>query len=140
VLAVEIQQEMLDLLTNRMAALGISNVVPVLGTVTNPLLPAAAVDLVLMVDVYHEFDSPFEMMQGICNALKPGGRVVFVEYRGEDPQVPIKATHKMTEAQVRKEMVPLPLDWVETIGVLPRQHIIVFRKRAGAQSARPPAP
>jgi ubiquinone/menaquinone biosynthesis C-methylase UbiE len=69
------------------------------------------------------------MMQAIARALKPGGRVVFVEFRGEDPAVPIKPLHKMTEAQVKKEMAVLPLEWVETIAVLPRQHIIVFRKR-----------
>ena len=79
-------------------------------------------------------------MQGICRALKPGGRVVFVEYRGEDPNVPIKPLHKMTQAQVRKEMSVLPLDWVQTIEVLPRQHILVFRIRpTGKQAASAPA-
>jgi len=82
-----------------------------------------------MVDVYHEFDHPREMMHAITRSIKPGGRVVFVEFRGEDPAVPIKPLHKMTEAQVKKEMSILPLEWVETIGVLPRQHIIVFRKK-----------
>ena len=131
ILAVEIQQEMLDLLTNRMAELKITNVKPVLGTITDPKLPPAAVDLVLMVDVYHEFSHPYEMMQAICQALKPGGRVAFVEFRGEDPAVPIKPLHKMTEAQVRKEMAVLPLEWVETIKVLPRQHIILFKRKPG---------
>ena len=129
VLAVDIQPEMLELLTNQMAAAGIKNVKPVLGTITDPKLPADSVDLALMVDVYHEFDHPWEMMQAITRALKPGGRVVFVEFRGEDPAVPIKLLHKMTEAQVKKEMSVLPLEWVETIGVLPRQHIMVFRKK-----------
>ncbi len=129
VLAVDIQPEMLDLLTNKMAAAGVTNVVPVLGTITVPNLPAASVDLAFMVDVYHELDHPFEMMQAIVKSLKPGGRLVFVEFRGEDPAVPIKRLHKMTEAQVKKEMAVLPLEWVETIGVLPRQHIIVFRKK-----------
>jgi len=128
VLAVEIQTEMLELLTNQMAQAGIANVKPVLGTITDPKLPAQSVDLALMVDVYHEFDHPWEMMQAICRSLKPGGRVVFVEFRGEDPAVPIKPLHKMTEAQVKKEMAVHPLEWVETIGVLPRQHIIVFKK------------
>lgn len=130
VLAVDIQPEMLDLLTNSMAAAGVTNVVPVLGTITDPNLPPASVDLAFMVDVYHELDYPFEMMQAIVKSLKPGGRVVLVEFRGEDPAVPIKRLHKMTEAQVKKEMAVLPLEWVETIGVLPRQHIIVFRKKA----------
>jgi len=130
VYAVDIQTEMLDLLTNRMAELGITNVRPVLGTITDPRLQINSVDLVLMVDVYHEFSHPYEMMEAICRGLKPGGRVVFVEFRGEDPTVPIKRVHKMTEAQVRKEMSVQPLEWFETIKVLPRQHIIVFRKKA----------
>jgi ubiquinone/menaquinone biosynthesis C-methylase UbiE len=129
VLAVDIQREMISLLTKRMASAGISNVVPILGTATNTRLPAASVDLALMVDVYHEFDFPYEMGEAICRAVKPGGRVVLVEYRGEDPAVPIKLLHKMTEMQVRREMSVLPLDWELTMEVLPWQHIIVFRKR-----------
>jgi SAM-dependent methyltransferase len=130
VFAVEIQQEMLDLLTNKLAAEKIFNFKPVLGTITDPKLPKASVDLILMVDVYHEFDHPFEMVEAMCRALKPGGRIVFVEFRGEDPSVPIKLVHKMTEAQVRKEMSVHPLEWVETIGTLPQQHIIVFRRKS----------
>lgn len=130
VYAVEIQQEMLDLLAARMAERKITNVKGVLGTITDPKLSSNSVDLVLMVDVYHEFDHPFEMMQAICKSLKPGGRVAFVEFRAEDPKVPIKEVHKMSEAQVRKEMTVHPLEWVETINVLPWQHIIVFRKKA----------
>jgi SAM-dependent methyltransferase len=132
VLAVDVQPEMLALLRSLNARLGLTNIVPVLGTETSPRLPVASVDLALMVDVYHEFDFPYEMMQGICASLKPGGRVVFVEYRAEDPLVPIKPLHKMTQAQVKKEMSALPLDWVQTIEVLPRQHIIIFSKRAPA--------
>jgi len=130
VLAVDIQPEMLNLLTNKMASLGISNVVPVLGTVSDPKLPADSVDLVLMVDVYHEFDFPFEMMTAICRSLKSNGRVVFVEFRAEDPAVPIKPLHKMNQGQLRKEMAALPLGWSGNIEVLPRQHIIVFTKKA----------
>ena len=129
VYAVDIQQEMLDLLTNKLAAEKIFNVKPVLGTETDPKLPPAKVDLILLVDVYHEFDQPFEMAQAMTRALTPGGRLVFVEFRGEDPNVPIKLVHKMTEAQVRKEMSSLPLEWVETIKTLPMQHVIVFRKQ-----------
>jgi SAM-dependent methyltransferase len=129
VYAVDIQQEMLDLLATKMAERKIANVKGVLGTVTDPKLPARSVDLALMVDVYHEFDHPFEMMQAICRALKPGGRVAFVEFRAEDPKVPIKEVHKMSEAQVRKEMSAQPLEWVETIATLPWQHVIVFRKK-----------
>src|SRR5260221_7143090 len=83
--AVEIQQEMLDILTNKMAELKIRNVKPVLGTITDPKLPPASVDTILLVDVYHEFDHPFEMVEAMSKALKPGGRMVFVEFRDEDP-------------------------------------------------------
>jgi SAM-dependent methyltransferase len=134
VLAVDIQPEMLTLLTNHMAVAGISNVFPVLGTPTNPCLPASSVDLALLVDVYHEFDFPFEMIQRICEALRPGGRLVFVEYRAEDPTVPIKPLHKMSELQVKKEMAPHPLVWTETLRRLPRQHMLFFRKQAHAPS------
>lgn len=129
VYAVEIQQEMLDLLTNKMAELNIRNVQPVLGTVTDPKLPGSSLDLIFMVDVYHEFDFPYEMIDAMCRSLKPGGRMVFVEFRGEDPKVPIKLVHKMTEAQVRKEMSLHPLQWVETVGILPWQHIIIFQRK-----------
>jgi ubiquinone/menaquinone biosynthesis C-methylase UbiE len=129
VYAVDIQPEMLEILTNKLAGEEIFNVKPVLGTVTDPRLPRASVDLILMVDVYHEFDHPFEMVEAMCTALKPGGRLVFVEFRAEDPKVPIKRVHKMTEAQVRKEMTVQPVHWVETITSLPQQHIIVFGKR-----------
>jgi len=129
VLAEDIQPEMLELLTNTMAELHITNLTPVLGSVRDPKLPLGSVDLAVMVDVYHEFDFPYEMMEAISRSLKPGGRVVFVEFRAEDPKVPIKPLHKMSEAQVKKEMSVLPLQWVQTIGVLPRQHILFFRKR-----------
>jgi len=129
VYCVEIQQEMLDLLAKKMAEHQTTNFQSVLGTVTDTRLPTNSVDVVLMVDVYHEFDHPYEMMQSILRALKPGGRIVWVEYRGEDPEVPIKLLHKMTEAQVRKEAALLPLQWVETIEKLPRQHIFIFKKK-----------
>ena len=128
VYGVDIQQEMLDLLGRNLKNAGIKNVKGVLGTISNPNLPANTIDLVLMVDVYHEFSHPYEMMQNICNALKTGGRVAFVEYRMEDPKVPIKLLHKMSQLQVLKEASPHPLEWVETISVLPRQHIIIFKK------------
>ena len=131
VYGVDIQQEMLDLLAKRMAMFRIGNVKPVMGTTTDPKLPPASCDTMIMVDVYHEFDEPYEMIQSMVAALKPGGRIVFVEYRGEDPTVPIKLVHKLTEAQVKKEMSAHPLEFVETIGILPRQHIIIFRKTTG---------
>jgi SAM-dependent methyltransferase len=129
VYAVDIQPEMLEMLTNKMAELNLHNVKPILGTITEPRLPPNSTDLILMVDVYHEFDHPREMMQGMLKGLKTGGRIVFVEFRGEDPAVPIKRVHKMTEAQVRKEMAVFPLEWVQTVEVLPMQHIIVFKKK-----------
>lgn len=129
VYAVDIQSEMLDLLTNRLGRLGITNVVPVLGTISDPKLPAASLDLIVLVDVYHEFSEPYEMTVAMCRALKPGGRLAFVEFRKEDPLVPIKEVHKMSEAQVRAEMAVHPLEWVETSRELPRQHLIVFRKK-----------
>ena len=128
VYGVDIQQEMLDLLTRNLKNAGIKNVEGVLGTISNPNLPANTIDLALMVDVYHEFSHPYEMMQNICKALKTGGRIAFVEYRMEDPKVPIKLLHKMSQLQVLKEATPHPLEWVETISVLPRQHIIIFKK------------
>ena len=127
VYGVEIQQEMLDELARNMKAREVNNVIGVLGTPDDPKLPEP-VDLVIMVDVYHEVSQPAEMMAAICRNLKPGGRVVFVEYRGEDPEVPIKPLHKMTEAQVKKEMSALPLEHVKTIHTLPRQHLIIFRR------------
>ncbi|MBU6402513.1 MAG: methyltransferase domain-containing protein [Verrucomicrobia bacterium] len=130
VYAVDIQPEMLELLTRNMAAHRLTNFQTVLDTATDPRLPPRSVDLVLMVDVYHEFRYPYEMLTGLCRALKPGGRVVFVEYRGEDPTVPIKLVHKMSEAQVRKEAAVLPLRWVSTLDNLPRQHVIIFQKIA----------
>jgi SAM-dependent methyltransferase len=128
VLAVDIQQEMLDIIVAKGKQQKLTNIVPILGTITDPKLPDASVDLILMVDVYHEFDHPYEMTRAMVKSLKPGGRLVFVEYRMEDPTVPIKLVHKMTEEQVRKEMSIHPIKWVATLDALPRQHIIVFRK------------
>ncbi|MDE0012312.1 MAG: class I SAM-dependent methyltransferase [Candidatus Poribacteria bacterium] len=127
---VDIQPEMLELLAEKMTEAGITNVKGVLGTITDPKLPPESVDLVIMVDVYHEFSHPYEMMKNICRGLKIGGRVAFVEYRAEDPSVPIKRLHKMSELQVIKEATPHPLVWVETIDDLPWQHVIIFEKIA----------
>ena len=129
ILGVDIQKEMLALLAKKAKKLGITNVEGVLGEEKDPKLPDDGVDLVLMVDVYHEFSYPYEMMVAIKKALKPGGRVVLVEYRKEDPKVPIKLVHKMTEAQCKKEMAAAGLEWVKTVGTLPRQHIAIFRKK-----------
>jgi ubiquinone/menaquinone biosynthesis C-methylase UbiE len=130
VYAVEIQQEMLDIICKRMKERGVPNIELVLGKEDDPKLPAAGIDLILMVDVYHEFNYPYEMTQAMVRALKPGGRLVFVEYRKEDPDVAIKLVHKMTERQVLTEMAVHPLRWVKTYEVLPTQHIIIFEKKA----------
>jgi predicted methyltransferase len=84
--------------------------------------------MALLVDVYHEFSQPHEMVEALCKSLKPGGRLVLVEFRAEDPAVPIKPVHKMSEAQVRREMAVHPLKHVETLAVLPWQHILVFQR------------
>ncbi|WP_414660268.1 class I SAM-dependent methyltransferase [Horticoccus sp. 23ND18S-11] len=129
VYAVDIQQQMLDILMSQMNRRKVGAIVkPVLGTVQDPKLPAAGVDTILLVDVYHEFDFPYEMTRAMVAALKRGGRLVLVEYRGEDPDVPIKPLHKMTVAQVQKEMSVHPIRLEKVLKVLPRQHIIVFRK------------
>src|SRR5690606_11865750 len=104
VYAVDIQQEMLDIVTNRATSARLANATPVLATATDPRLPAGSVDLVLMVDAYHEFSHPLEVMTGVVKALKPGGRVVLIEYRAEDPDVPILALHKMSVVQAKKAM------------------------------------
>ena len=128
VYAVDIQPEMLQIIRNRMRLMQYRNVKPILGNIKDPKLPAESVDLILMVDVYHEFDHPYEMTRSMVKSLKPGGRIAFVEYRMEDPNVPIKLVHKMSEAQVRKEMSIHSLKWVETVRTLPWQHVVIFEK------------
>ncbi len=129
VFAVDIQPEMLAILGKRLKAQKIGNVELVKGTETDPKLPAGGVDLILMVNVYHEFTNPYEMTAAMVKSLKPGGRLVFVEYRLEDPNVPIKVLHRMAERQVLKEMEPFPLRHVETQKHLPWQHVIIFEKK-----------
>ncbi|MCA9025435.1 MAG: methyltransferase domain-containing protein [Planctomycetaceae bacterium] len=138
VLAVDIQQEMLDALAAKCKRLGIENVEPILGNTKSPSLNPGTVDLVIMVDVYHEFDFPYEMLSEIAKSLKPGGRVAFVEYRKEDPLVPIKEIHKMSQAQVKKEaeQPEFGLSWKETVDALPRQHVVLFEKVAPADTPK----
>jgi ubiquinone/menaquinone biosynthesis C-methylase UbiE len=135
VMAVDVQQEMLDRLKAWCEKYGVENVEPVRGSERRTNLKPASVDLAIMVDVYHEFEYPYEMLMDISKALRPGGRLVFVEYRKEDPAVPIKEVHKMTQAQVRKEaeQPEFGLTWLETIHILPRQHVIVFRKTGNSE-------
>lgn len=130
VLAVDVQPEMIKLLEDRAKKEKVTHVEPVKGTETDPKLPAGGVDVALMVDVYHEFSHPHEMTEKLVAALKPGGRLVFVEFRLEDPKVPIKLVHKMSERQVIKEMGEFPeLVHTKTVETLPWQHIIVFTKK-----------
>lgn len=128
VMAVDIQPEMLEILKNNLEAEGIQNVEMILGQEQSPNLPEASLDMVLMVDVYHEFSYPHEMMTAIRKALKPNGKVVWVEYRLEDPRVPIKLLHKMSKAQVQKEAEHQGFEWVRTYEGLPRQHVLFFKK------------
>jgi protein-L-isoaspartate O-methyltransferase len=129
VYAVDIQPEMLDVIKKRMKEKKLENIVTVQGTETDPKLPENAVDMILLVDVYHEFSYPWEMTKAMVKALKPGGRLVFVEFRMEDEKVPILLVHKMTQKQVIKEMEPHPLKWLKTDDGLPWQHIIFFEKK-----------
>jgi ubiquinone/menaquinone biosynthesis C-methylase UbiE len=128
VYAVDIQQGMLDLLQAALARERIANVVPVLGGIDDPRLPADALDLILMVDVYHEFSQPQAMLQRMKTALKPGGRLVLLEYRGEDPDVPIRPEHKMTKAQVKLEVEHEGFKQQRVYDDLPWQHLIIFTK------------
>ncbi|MEM9722343.1 MAG: methyltransferase domain-containing protein [Bacteroidota bacterium] len=128
VLAVDIQQEMLDIIQVRKQEEGVENIELILGEETSPKLPRNTVDLVLYVDVYHELSYPREMMENIYQALKPGGRVILVEYRLEDPQVPIKRLHKMSLEQGIKEMEAVGLGFVENRDMLPWQHFMIFEK------------
>ena len=136
VMAVDIQPEMLAILRRSLTAAGISNVTMILGKETSPNLPPNSVDLVLMVDVYHEFSFPHEMMTQIHSALKPGGQVVWVEYRLEDPTVPIKLLHKMSRQQVHKEATFQGFEFVRSYEGLPRQHVLFYKK--SSNDAPPP--
>ncbi len=128
VLAVDIQPEMLDYIEFTKKEEGINNVKTILGDTTDPHLPDNSVDLAIMVDAYHEFEYPREMMEGVVKGLKDGGRVVFVEYRQENPLIPIKGLHKMSQRQVKKEMNAVGLRWQETKDFLPQQHLMIFAK------------
>jgi len=127
--AVDVQPEMVSLLQAGVQRSGLKQIEPRLGAVDDVKLPASSVDLAILVDVYHELAQPFEVLSSIVKALKPGGQLVFVEYRAEDPGVPIKPLHKMSEAQIKREAAVFPLEWERTVGTLPWQHVVVFRKR-----------
>ena len=128
VYANDIQPEMLELLRKNMDQRKLANVTTVLGAIDDPKLPRDAIDLVLLVDVYHEFSAPQAMLRRIRESLRKDGRLVLLEYRGEDPKVPIRPEHKMTVAQVKTELEPEGFRLDRVSEELPRQHILVFRK------------
>jgi ubiquinone/menaquinone biosynthesis C-methylase UbiE len=128
VLATDIQPQMLALLSENMRAAGIRNVESILCTPKDAKLPEGQLDLALMVDVYHELAYPEETLAQVRRALKPDGRLVLVEYRGEDPSVPIKAEHKTTLVQVRSELEPMGFQLKEVFEFLVYQRVIVFKK------------
>jgi ubiquinone/menaquinone biosynthesis C-methylase UbiE len=129
VYAVDVQPEMVQMLAKLAREPRYVTIKPVLSTVDSVKLPTGSVDVAIMVDVYHELEYPFEMMRSLVASLKPNGRAVFVEYRAEDPEVPIKELHKMSERQIRREAEVHSLVWERTSNVLPWQHIVIFRKK-----------
>lgn len=128
VLAIDVEPRMLRIVTERAKRDRIENVFTLLSTASDPNLPANSVDLLFMVDVYHELEFPLEMMQKVREALKPGGRVALIEYRAEDPKVMIKPVHKMTERQVIRELTAAGFRHQKTIRTLPLQHLVIFQK------------
>ena len=128
VFSVDIQPEMLARIARRKALENVANVETVLGEADDPKLPDNEIDLAFIVDAYHEFSFPREMGERLKESVKPGGQLVLVEYRAEDPRVPIKRLHKMSEEQVKQEMAAIGLEWVKTEGSLPQQHVLIFQK------------
>lgn len=136
VYANDIQQSMLDRLAARVRDERLANVVTVLGTDVDPMLPASCCDLILLVDVYHEFSQPQRMLQRMHEALKADGRLVLLEYRKEDPSVPIRLEHKMSVAEAKTELEAEGFRLDRVLHDLPRQHVLVFKKH-GARSSGP---
>jgi SAM-dependent methyltransferase len=126
VYAVDVQPEMLVLLEQRVNGTGLENIEPILGEYVDPKLPPASCDMVLMVDVYHELGYPEEILAGVKRALRPGGRLVLVEYRSEDPLVPIKPEHKMSKAQAERELAANGFRLIDSFDELPWQHVLFF--------------
>ena len=129
VYANDIQPEMIKLLQKNVQERSLENVEPVLGKFDDPRLPKGAIDLALLVDVYNEFSEPQKMLDRIRESLKPDGRLVLLEYRKEDPKVPIRPEHKMTVAEVKAEVEPEGYKLDKVLEILPRQHILIFRVR-----------
>lgn len=129
VYAVDVEPEMIAYLNDRITLEGIKNIIPVLSTEQKVSLPSNSIDMMLLVDVYHEFSYPYEMALSMLDALKPGGKLVLVEFRSEDPMVPIKTIHKMSEAQAVKELKAAGFNFEKNISNLPWQHCLAFSKK-----------
>ena len=129
IIALDLQPEMVNIIQTGVNRSGLKQIVVKLGAIDDIKLPKNSIDMAIMVDVYHELAFPYEVMSSIMLALKPRGRLVFVEYKAEDIRVPIKPLHKMSEAQIKREAGVFPLDWERTVSTLPWQHVVVFRKR-----------
>src|SRR6187549_2418124 len=127
VYATDIQQGMIDILDRRIKSEGLTNITTVLGGMDDPRLPAASIDLAIMVDVYHELQQPQVFLQRLKETFKPNGRLVLLEFRKEDPKVPILEVHKMSVAEVKQETEAEGFVLDKVIDVLPWQHIIVLR-------------
>jgi SAM-dependent methyltransferase len=128
VYAVDVQPEMLSIMKQRAAKAKLKNIVPILGSESDPKLPPASTDLILLVDVYHEFSQPQKMLEGLRHALKNDGRLILLEYRKEDPHIPVRSEHKMSVAEAKAEVEAEGFTLEKVLGDLPRQHILIFRK------------
>lgn len=138
VFAVDVQPEMIEMLKERIAAKNLTNIEPIVGLYHDPNLPAASCDLILLVDVYHEFSHPVQMLAAMRKALRPGGMLVLVEFRAEDDSVPIKPEHKMTKAQITKEMTANGYQLAREFDELPWQHMMFFSSTS--ESPKPNQP
>ncbi len=130
VLAIDIEEAMLKVIRQRAHREGVDNIQTVRSTPKDPNLAARSIDLLFMVDVYHELEFPFEMMTSVRAALKPGGRIALIEYRREDPAVMIKEVHKMSERQIVREITAAGFRHVKTVRTLPLQHLVFFEAKS----------
>jgi len=140
ILAVDVQPEMLAMLRQRAENEGIENITPILGSLHSPRVPPRSADLILLVDVYHEFSHPQRMLAAMHAALKPQGRIVLVEYRAEDPAVPIKPLHKMSKEQIMKEFPASGFKLVDQFQKLPWQHMMFFGRSERSAPSNGPSP
>ncbi|MEL6349095.1 MAG: class I SAM-dependent methyltransferase [Myxococcota bacterium] len=140
VYAIDIQPEMLQMLQTRATAAGLSNITPILSTPTDPKLPTGECDVTLLVDVYHEFSDPEAMLRGLHRSLTPDGEIALAEFRAEDPQIPIKPLHKMSKAQIMKELQANRFKLVREANNLPWQHLMFFQRDDGPGVAIAPEP